>query len=248
MKNQQISDHNGSLDFRKIHREGWVDRYILGQLDEHQQRAFEEFMLDDTDIQDEVHTALSMRTGLRHAGRKSLEAEFNDPGAGWLSRLLPGRSAPVAAAAFATVAMVSLALLVSSNYQISQLRSELHNFQAPQALVSSVTLPQVRSGTDAEFEPLGVLQSQANGGWLVLNLELSFPERKAYDVEIISWPDQQSILTVNRVKPDPFDNLVFALHASELPVGDYLARVVYDEAQQNKLVASYAFSVAGSDQ
>jgi len=248
MKNQQITDINGGLDFRKIHREGWVDRYILGQLDEHQQRAFEEFMLDDTDIQNEVHTALAMRTGIRHAGRNSLEAEFNDSGASWLSQLLPGRSAAVAATAFAAVAMVALALLVTSNYQLSQLRSELNGYQAPQALVSSVTLPLVRSGLTDEFEPLGVLQTQANGGWLVLNLELSFPEQAAYDVEILSWPEQQAMLTVNQVKPDPADNLVFALHASELPVGDYLARVVYDEAQQDKLVASYAFSVAGSSQ
>ncbi len=237
------------MTIEQLIRQGLVERYVRGELAGQDQQDFEEFLLDSRELQDEVYSALVLKQGLEKLGPAVTRPDIQDNKPGWWQRLLPGSRATasgpswVAAGAFAAVSVLTLGLLFSSNQTINRLQGELGELQMPQS-VSSVVLPMVRSGFGGDYEPMGTLQRTADGGWMVLNLELSFPEHGEYDVEILTLPQEQSALWINDLEPDHRDNLVFALHTSKVQAGDYLARVVYHDGEdREQLIATYAFSV-----
>ncbi|MBE9549965.1 MAG: hypothetical protein IMF09_11215 [Proteobacteria bacterium] len=222
-----------------------VDAYVRGKLETARKNSFELFLLSNPQLQDEVETALIARVGLIELGKQQVLSGIESDGTGskqpsFLQRLFSGIQ-PVPA--FATAAILVITITVGSVMFKDNDSPLLAQLQAPAGQLQTVTLPNVRAGLTGSFQPLAVLDKNANGGWMMMELELSFPEFERYNIEIISWSDKSRLVALSSLRPDAKDNLVFALHASELPTGDYVARVVYDNGTKEELIANYAFSV-----
>ena len=230
-----------------------VDAYVTGKLQAAHQNSFEMYLLEYPQLQEEVETALIARTGLQTLGKSQVLAAnagtelagIESDGTGqkapsFLQRLLGGLK-PIPA--FATAAILVLTITVGSVMFKAESNPVLAQLIPPGGNYQTVVLPNVRAGMLGNFQPLAVLDQNAEGGWMMLELELSFPEFTSYNVQIISWPGQSQQVALSSLRPDAKDNLSFALHASELPVGDYVARVVYDNGSREEVVANYAFSV-----
>lgn len=233
------------LDLEQVMQEGMVDQYVNNQLTGDDLQAFETLLLDCSELQDEVETALMMKQGMN--ALDTVAAEKTER-ASWWQRLFSPRWAPAISGGFAAITALSLGLVISSQDKIRSLQNEIAQSKAPVTEISSITLPTVRSASVGRFEPMGILDRNQGQGMLLLSLELSFPDKEAYDVEIVSWPEQTVVERLTSVEPNELDNLVVALHAADLNSGDYVARVVYDSEHNEQLVGTYAFSVEeGSD-
>ncbi len=222
-----------------------VDAYVRGKLESSKHNSFELFLLNHPQLQDEVETALVARVGLMALGKQQVLSGIESDGTGskqpsfiqrWFGNIQP-------IPAFATAAILVLTITVGSVMFKPEASPLLAQLQTPSGQYQTVTLPNVRAGLSGDFQPLAILDKNSSGGWMMLELELSYPEFDRYNIEIISWSDKNQLVALNSLQPDAKDNLVFALHTSELPIGDYVARVVYDSGTKVELIANYAFSV-----
>ncbi len=225
-----------------------VDCYVRDKLPAAAKESFELYLLTETQLQDDVETVLVTKLGLRAIGQQRAVNGIERDGTGgkapsFLHRLLNLRPAPAFASAAAMALVLTAGIFMLTENGINKSDLVLAQIEAPAGIYSTVTLPNVRAGTAGDFQPLAILDQNAKGGWMLMELELSYPEYQNYNVEILNWPEQTSVVALSSLQPDKQDNLVFALHASELPTGDYVARVVYDGGNNEELIANYAFSV-----
>ncbi len=251
--NATMKKPNYSLE--QAHKD--VDCYVRDKLPEASRESFELHLLSEQQLQDDVETVLVVKLGLQAIGHKGVVTAIEKDGTGdkdkkswFFQRWFNFRPAPAfaSAAAMALVLTAGIFMFTDNGVRKDDLLAQI---SAPEGIYASVTLPNVRAGTNGDFQPLAILKQDTKGGWMLMELELSYPEHQNYNVEILSWPEQTNVVSLNSLQPDAQDNLTFALHASELPTGDYLARVVYDGTNSQELIANYAFSVeagaGGSD-
>ncbi len=241
------SQRKNEYSLEQAHQD--VDCYVRDKLPEASRKNFELHLLTQTQLQDDVETVLATKLGLQAIGQRRVVNGIERDGTGgrepsFLQRWLNIR--PVATFASAMVLVLTAGIFMFSDTGIRK-DDLLAQVNAPAGTYETVSLPNVRAGTAGEFQPLAILNQNAKGGWMLMELELSYPEYQSYNVEILSWPDQASVVTLNSLQPDTQDNLVFALHASELPAGDYVARVVYDGTNNMELIANYAFRVEAGE-
>ena len=225
-----------------------VDSYVRDKLSATERESFELHLLSEQQLQDDVETVLVTKLGLQAIGQQQALNGIEKDGTGgkeksFLHRLLDIRPAPAFASAAAMALVLTAGIFMFTENGVKKSDLLLAQIDAPAGIYSSVTLPNVRAGATGNFQPLAILNQNTKGGWMLLELELSYPEHQSYNVEILNWPEQTSVVSLSSLQADEQDNLVFALHASELATGDYIARVVYDGGNNQEIIANYAFRV-----
>ena len=230
-----MTDSRQPLNLQKIKAEGWVDRYVRNELNPPETEAFEQFMLDHAEVQDEVLTAMTLKQGLPEA---LTSIEKNGTGTSWLSRLLGTGLQPAFSLAGSALAVTFAVLFVIANSEVNDLEGQIDAMQGPQGDIATAYLPRVRSADAAAFEPVAVMPAK-NSGWALLQLELGYAEADRFNIAIQTWGDKQVITTVSDVRRSVDDLLTVAVPAQQLPVGNYVA-VVQSEEQT---IARFPFSV-----
>lgn len=230
-----MTDRRQPLDLQQIQAEGWVDRYVRNELDDADLQAFELFMLDHPEVQDEVLTAITLKQGLPEA----LSAiEKSGTGSSWLSRLIGTGLQPAFGIAGSALAVTFAVLFIMANSEVNELEGQLNAMQGPQGDIATAYLPQVRSADAAAFEPVAVVPAKSSG-WALFQLELGYVEAERFDIDINAWGDDVVVATVSDVQRSADDLLTVAVPAAQLPVGEYVARVKSGE----EVIARFPFSV-----
>lgn len=230
-----MTERRQPLNLKQIQAEGWVDRYVRNELNEADTEAFEHFMLDHPEVQDQVLTAMTLKQGLPQA----LSAiEKSGTGASWFTRLLGGGLQPAFSLAGAALAVTFAVLFVIANTEVNQLEDRISALQGPQGDIATAYLPQVRSASAAAFEPVAVVPEKSSG-WALLQLELGYAEADRFDVAIQMWGSGNTVARIEKVQRSEDDLLIVAVPARKLSAGDYMAIVRSGE----QTVAEFPFSV-----
>jgi len=190
-----------------------IQRYVTQDLSASEREEFEELMLEDEGLREELELELLMVEGFQAAKPQPAVTPtmtFSEPP--WYRM----------AAAAAGVALCGSLLVNYTQFQARQQMSEPGSFHAN---VPMITLAPVRSANPA-FVPAGELIFGANSSTAVLRIQLSFPEHETYDLRVLSYPDENQVALVTGLEPKGAGDLICTLPREVFKDGEYLADVI----------------------
>ncbi len=196
----------------------WVDDYIRGRLSEAEQTAFEEQLMDDPSLQDELEVALAVRSTLQGVDAQDEAAT----GAGAMpdnrkDGFAPtGRWAPYAMAASVVLAVVSVTLLWRESVRTDELRRQVAALEAPVTGVLSVPVDIMRS---AGGRTPDVILVKPESGLVVFDIEVAPRFRSLQDLVLSLRSEDGSEVFSSKVTADRHGRVTIALRSDQLPVG-----------------------------
>jgi len=156
---------------------GWVDRYIRNELSPEEEIAFEERLLEDPELQQELEAALAIKETMKRSDlvRGDVVAPPVNTGNSWT---------PFALAASVLLAVASTTLLWRANIESDELRQQLEALKQPRTNVLNVPVDIMRSSGNGI--PDVIIQKQDGQSVIVLDIELSprFSQLDQVDFEL----------------------------------------------------------------
>ena len=153
-----MADHNINND--------WVDRYIRDELNAEEEIAFEEKLLEDPELQQELEAALAIKETFKRTDL--ITGDVVDPS---ISTTTKNSWTPFAMAASVLLAVASTTLLWRANIETDGLRQQLEALQQPRTSVLNVPVDIMRSAGNST--PDVIIQKPESQGVIVLDVELS---------------------------------------------------------------------------
>lgn len=143
-----------------------VDRYVRDELSDEEVVAFEEQLLEDPQLQDELEAVLALKEAMQI--QNQLDADTEEP-----EDLLSGGNqwSNMAIAASVLLAIVSTTFYWRTSVETGRLQEQLAALQAPRTSVLNVAINIMRSA--GSKTPDVIIQKPAGHGVLVLDIELS---------------------------------------------------------------------------
>lgn len=149
----------------------WVDRYVRDELSAEDELAFEEQLLEDPALQQQVEAALGIKEALK---LDELDEDNQDSTTvdGPLQPKASGNSwTPLAFAASVLLAVASTTLLWRANIESDGLRQQLNEMQQPRTNMLKISVDIMRSAGNGT--PDIIIQKPALRGIIALDIELS---------------------------------------------------------------------------
>lgn len=165
----------------RIFDSGWVERYVLNQLSEDDEMAFEEALFGSEDLRRDVEAALALQSVLTLDERMGEEPSS---GSGEVARLPPAWQ-PLATAASLLAGALGLVMWYSSSLELASLRGQISELnRTPQEVVIK-RIDLTRSSGPGSGTPV---RKPAGDALLVLDIELSpgTIERERVRVDLIN--------------------------------------------------------------
>lgn len=223
-----------------------VDRYVMGRLSLEEAERFEEHYVHCPRCLDQLEEAERFRGAVREVATEDAprapRRHPDEPRARVLpfpARLLatPGRRGLIAAALLAALVLPP-ALLYR---QIRNTEEELARVRQPQARTVLFPVGRERGGS-SPTEPSHRIRLGSEPEWIVLSLDLGFPEHDAYRATALR--EQEEVWRGEGLTPDSRGALVIGVPSSFLQAGDYRVRVepVPPDAD-SRSVATFTFRV-----
>lgn len=227
------------MDRQQVINESLVDRYLLGQLDEAEAMAFEDYYAGSPETLAELEDGALLIQGLREisgGGRHdSLPARFGATGRprGAATRLWRLVGSPAYGLAASLVAVIALAVALGFAGR------ELGGVDDPALLADLntpiVTLSPMRGGS------AGLEVAVGDSRYVAMALDLGTPEASTYRVTLLNAAGDL-LWQGDGLQPDVLDSLTFMLPASLLDSGAY--RLVVRPAQDPGQTLTYPFVAA----
>ena len=193
-----------------------TERYLLGDMDEHERSAFEEHFFDCRDCADDVKTAVAFVANARAVFRESDEAEVQEPGAQEPEVLpfQPRRFGQIPALLAAAMVLIVCGAAYQALFVVPGLQRQLAEAQAPKAVgwqflsISRAAPPVIKASSSEPW--IGLRLSQSTGQ--------SFPY---YRYELRN-ADRVTVQSTVIQSPPAGDELGLVIPATELPTGAYV--------------------------
>ncbi len=144
----------------------WVDRYVRDDLNAEEEIAFEEKLLEDPELQQELKAALAIKETFKRTDL--VTGDVVDPSVSTSTR---NSWTPFAMAASVLLAVASTTLLWRANIETDGLRQQLEALQQPRTSVLNVPVDIMRSAGNGS--PDVIIQKPGSQGVIVLDVELS---------------------------------------------------------------------------
>ena len=171
----------------------WVDQYLRNKLSEADEEAFETALLESSELQQELETALALRKVLERASEDAMASDEADPpqqllnsGSGWR---------PMALAASILLAVVSTVMWWKSGNDLATLERQVQAMSEPLTEVLTVPVNIMRSGS--QTTPDVIIQKPQGRAAILLDIELGLQAREeaglnfelvnAEDTTILAW-------------------------------------------------------------
>ena len=149
----------------RIINSSWVDRYIRDELSADDEIAFEERLLDDQELQQELEAALAIQETLSRSDLSDVVVAHS------ASKLATNSWTPFAMAASVLLAVASTTLLWRANIESDNLRHQLEELGQPRSSVLMVPVDIMRSAGMAT--PDVIILKPGGQAIIALDIELS---------------------------------------------------------------------------
>lgn len=199
-----MAEHNINND--------WVDRYIRDELNAEEEVAFEERLLEDTGLQQELEAALAIKETLQR--RELMTGNVVEPPASAVTR---NSWTPYAMAASVLLAVASTTLLWRANIETNGLKQQLEALKQPRTSVLNVPVDIMRSAGNTT--PDVIIQKPGMQGVIVLDVELSprFSQLDQINFELSGEAGEQFLAW--RSSPTPDGRASVVLNSEIIPDG-----------------------------
>lgn len=190
----------------------WVDRYVRDELSEEEVEAFEERLMTDGDLQNQLEAVLLMKEALKLESESEADSARDAVVVPWRNQW-----SPMAIAASVLLAVVSTTLYWRSNVQIGHLQDQVAALQAPRTSVLTVPVDIMRSAGSAT--PDVIVEIPAGHGAIVLDIELSarFQNLRAVDFELLTQDSEVALAWT--AAPVGSDTVKVVLDSEVVPTG-----------------------------
>jgi len=207
-----------------------VDRYVMGRLSLEEAERFEEHYVHCPHCLDRLEEAERFRGAVREvAAEGAAHAPRHRPEEG--ARILPfpawvlatpGRRGLIAAALLTALVLPPVLL----HRQLQDTRAELARAQQPQTRTVLFPVGRERGGSSAA-EPSHRIRLGSEPEWVVLSLDLGYPEHDAYRATVLREGEggEEQVWSGDGLTPDSRGALVIGVPSSFLEAGDYRVRV-----------------------
>ena len=189
-----------------------VDRYVRDELSADEVVAFEEQLLEDPQLQDELEAVLALKETLTQ--QNQLDANIEEPedlpsgGNQWSS---------MAIAASVLLAIVSTTFYWRTSVEAGRLQEQLTALQAPRTSVLNVAVNIMRSA--GSKTPDVIIQKPAGHGVMVLDIELSTGFHKLDSINFqLQAGENESVLSWS-APPTTSGRASVVLNAEAVPDG-----------------------------
>ena len=195
------------MNRQSVVRDNLVDRYLLGQLDEHESAEFESYFLSCQETLDELETTERLIAGF---GASSLGRATETSEA---SHERQRRRPNLAAIAAALVAAVALGLYMQMRNELGQERARL--------MSADINIPVITLGATRGAGPARVVElpGQPVRTAFVVELGIGAPATD-YSLRLVDEQDA-AVWTASGLVPDEFDSVTFSLPPGLLDDGRY---------------------------
>ncbi|MEM7610844.1 MAG: hypothetical protein AAF270_04160 [Pseudomonadota bacterium] len=225
------------INRRMVEENNLVDRYLLGQMDESEAMAFEDFYAGSPETLEELETSALLIDGMNNANRKPMGSVTS------IGQLKASAPAPTAAArrwfgspAYGVAAsfVAALALLVAgSNYVALQ---DARSVASSNIInIPVVTLSPTRGGES------GVEVFAGDAPQVVLALDLGLSAAASYSAALQTI-DGDHIWRSEGLEPDELQSLTMSIARESLPAGSYRIVVRSEDARNDTL--NFPFDIA----
>ena len=191
----------------------WVDRYIRDELSAEEEIAFEERLLDDPELQQQLQAALAIRESFSRTDLMT-DDEVNTS----FSTTRGNSWTPLAMAASVILAVVSSTLLWRANIESAELRQQINELHQPRTRVLNVPIDIMRSS--GKSTPDAIIQKPDGQAAIVLDIELSGRFQKADEIHFELREESASEVLLAWSAQPPTDNrATVILNSESLPDG-----------------------------
>lgn len=162
-----------------------IDRYLRNELSAEEESAFEQALLESTELQEALEAALALREAIR------LDSAAMSSGGGEPDRLLKGTSnwQPFAMAASVLLAIFSTTMFWKVSQESTELRGRVQALNKPYAVVQKISVDIMRSGGNA---PDIIIQKPGEHALVLLEIELSPLGQQQSSVHMTMRDESQS--------------------------------------------------------
>ena len=207
-----------------VTRQNLVDKYLMGQMDEQQAMAFEDFYAACPETLEELETTAALMQGMRVSNPGGDAVAFHRPappvGSGrWLRRHWFGIAATL-------VAVIAVAT-----------RVPVSDAEAP-AMANLVNMPVVTLSPVRGEEATGIRIPRGHSDVIVLSLDLGFAESDAYVAEVRNT-DDELLLTSDTLVPNDAAIVSLFLTGATVASGDYAVSVRRTDGKDEPYRFSY---------
>lgn len=206
----------------------WVDLYIRDELNADEEIAFEERLLEDTELQQELKAALAIKETF-----KRTDLITGDVVDAPVSSSIRNSWTPFAMAASVLLAVASTTLLWRANIETDGLRQQLEALQQPRTSVLNVPIDIMRSAGSST--PDAIIQKPDGQGVIVLDIELSarFGQLENVDFELREEATEDAVLAWSS-RPTPDNRASVVLNSESIPEGRVILSITSSASQQKE--------------
>lgn len=238
----------------QIESEEVIERYVRNQLSLEERNAFEEHFFTCDECFEKLEATERFVAGVRDAaehGRIDEEPETRRPGmaGGWL-RWAFAACACAAVAIGALSGWMFFSRIPGLNRELDEARLQLQSQRQTLAKLQQGAGPTYAAEANV---PLVILQGSrgqeesradlpAGARQLVVWIEIGPTRYRTYRLEIFS-PSNQSVATLDNLKPGPYGALAASLPAAQLPAGEFRVRLMGQDPPPASLVGEYRLQI-----
>ena len=194
----------------------WVDRYIRDELTAEEETAFEERLLQDPELQQELEAAMAIVEALERTDL--ITGDLVDPPVSSISK---NSWTPFAMAASVLLAVVSSTLLWRANIESAELRQQIDGLQQPRGHVLNASIDIMRAS--GKNTPDAIIQKPDGQSAIVLDIELSarFKQQQQIHFELREEAANEAVLTWNAT-PTADNRASVMINSETIPDGRVL--------------------------
>lgn len=152
----------------------WVDQYLRNKLSNGDQEAFETALLESSELQQELETALALRSVLERASENASASDKPEPPQELLEPVSGWR--PMALAAAIVLAVISTVMWWKSGNDLATLERQMQAMSQPLTEVLTVPVNIMRSASSET--PEVIIQKPQGRAAILLDIELGLQARE----------------------------------------------------------------------